>query len=242
MKKIACIVLLLSGMLTIAQVSEKELDQVSFVAMDDGQGGMLYGFSMNEKLIGPNYNIKGDGTKTYNYFSIEGLANGFQMFEVPTTGEMTLLEKKDNQSHGNAFKMVGSELAWAQTYKNDVLDKVVEVAFTSNSSNRVNCRGNCINGFGMLQTEGGQMILGYFNKSQPTTPVIHIFKSNSMYQGAMNKWDREGFGKYTYANDGSYYIGMWKKNKREGLGMWFNSDGSLKSKGYYKKDDLIKNM
>jgi len=242
MKKITSIVFLLSVLLGMAQVSEKDLDQVSFVAMDDGQGGMLYGFSYNGKLVGPNYNIKGDGSRTYNYFSVEGLANGFQMLEVPATGEMTLSEAKDNQSHGNAFKMVGTELAWAQTYKNNEIDKVVEVAFTSGGSNRENCRGNCINGFGLYQTSGGQMVIGYFRRSDPTTPVIHIFKSNSMYQGAMNKWEREGFGKYTYANDGSYYIGMWRKNKREGLGMWFNSDGSFKSKGYYKNDALIRNM
>lgn len=242
MKNLLIAFLMLSSFFCTAQVAEKDLDLVSFIAMEDGQGGFIYGFDLNGKLIGPNYNIKGDGTKTYNFFSIENLINGFQMVEIPATGVTLLTEAKDNQMHGNAFRMVGNELEWAQTYKNNEIDKVVEVAYTSGGSNRVNCRGNCINGFGLFQTDDGQLILGYFNKSQPTTPVIHIFKSNSMYQGAMNKWEREGFGKYTYANDGSYYIGMWRKNKREGLGIWFNSDGSLKSKGYYKNDALIKNM
>ncbi len=226
-----------------SQVSEKELDNVGFIQMDDGNGGMMYGFSLNDKLVGPNYNIKGDGMRTYNYFNTEGMSEGFQMIENPATGEMTLVEKENDKMNGNAFKMEGANLSWAQTYKDGVIHKVKEVAYTSGGSNREGCRGNCMDGFGLYQAGGGQIVIGYFHKWEPATPVIHIFSnSDSMYQGAMKKWEREGFGKYTYGNDKSYYIGMWKKNKREGLGIWFYEDGSIKSKGYYKKDELIKNM
>ncbi len=224
-----------------AQISEKDLDGIEFLQMDL-DGGTYYGFSKEGKLIGPGYNIKGNGMRTYFNFDLEGIAQGFAMVDAPSTGLIKLLVKKDNILHGNAFQMMGKNLEWAQTYKKGKIKKVTELAYTSKLSNRANCIGNCIDGFGMFQTSDEQLLFGYFESTQPTTPVIHIFKSGSMYQGAMKKWEREGFGKYTYSNDGSYYIGTWKKNKRHGLGIWFYKDGNIYKKGYFKKNELKINM
>ena len=232
----------LISILANAQFSEKQLDGVEFLEMDDGSGGIIYGFTKGENIIGPNFHIRQDGSRIYLYYDSEGITQGFGMGEVPSTGLMKLFVRKDNIMHGNAFQMTGNQLNWAQTYKNGEIKKVTEVEYTTKSSNRENCLGNCIDGFGMFQTSDEQLLFGYFEGTQPTTPVIHVFKSGSMYQGAMKKWEREGFGKYKYSNDGSYYIGMWKKNKRHGLGIWFNKDGSLKKKGYFKKDKLIISM
>ncbi|WP_456463040.1 hypothetical protein [Lutibacter sp.] len=232
----------LVSILATAQFTEKQLDGVEFLQMEDGSGGTIYGFTKGKIVIGPNFHIRGDGSRIYLYYDNEGITQGFGMAEVPSTGLMKLFEREDNIMHGKAFQMTGNQLNWAQIYKNGKIKKITEIAYTSKLSNRKNCIGNCIDGFGMFQTSDEQLLFGYFKGMQPITPVIHVFKSGSMYQGAMKKWEREGFGKYKYSSDGSYYIGMWKKNKRHGLGIWFNKDGSIYKKGYFKKDELKINM
>ena len=241
-KYIVVLMTILSVMAMNAQVSEKELEEVMFIQQNDGQGGTIYGFVKGDKMIGPNLHLRSDGMKIYAYFDIEGKAQDIQMLEEPNTGVLLLTEMKDNVMHGNAFKMTGKELNWAQTYKNGEIKKAMDMYYTTKSSNRENCIGDCLGGFGMYQTSDKQIVLGYFFKLQPTSPVVHIFDDGDMYLGGMKKWERQGLGKYTYSNDGSIYFGMWDGNKRSGLGIWFNKDGGIHSKGYFKKNELVKNM
>ncbi len=245
MKKFVVFLMTVLGTLVVnAQVSEKELDGIEFLQMDDTQGGIIYGFTKGDKMIGPNLHIRADGMRIYTYFDLEGLAQDVQMIEEPSTGMLLLAEMKDNVMHGNAFKMTGQEIDWAQTYKNGEIKKIMDVEYKSKSSNRENCLGNCLGGFGMFQTSDDQLLLGYFFKLQPTSPVVHTFDGgkSDMYLGGMRKWERQGLGKYIYSNEGNIYFGMWDKDKRTGLGIWFNKDGGVDSKGYFKKGELIKNM
>ncbi len=227
---------------SFGQVKEKDMDQLEFVTTTSEDGIKTDGFSLNGSLIGPTRSVYPDGMIVYTYYNEEGLGEGFQMGEIPYTGEQILQEMKDGKVHGNAFKLTGNQLDYAQSYKNGEINKVMEIPYTSKSSNRERCIGNCINGFGVFAAQDEQIVMGYFWAEQPQTPIIHTFKSGSMYKGAMNKWERDGFGKYQYANDGSYYVGMWKNNKREGLGIWYNKDGSIKKQGFFKKDELIKSL
>lgn len=223
------------------QISQKELDDVSFQKITDAQNGTIYGFSMDGKLIGPSMNIKPDGTTILTYYNKDGLGEGFQMMENPKTGMRLLAEIKDNQLNGNVFKMTGKQLDWAQTYKNGKAKKDKGQLFKSQKSNWVNCVGNCADGFGVSQPSKGNIAMGFHLQGLPIAPVIYIYGKDT-YMGDMRKGWRHYFGKYQYNNDGSFFIGMWEKGKRSGLGMWFEKDGSIREKGYYKKDELIKNM
>ena len=99
-------------------------------------------------------------------------------------------------------------------------------------------------GFGLKQTNRGSIIAGFWHSGIIDTPAIYIFEGGDTYMGQMKRksWRRDGFGKYHYKNDGSIYVGMWKKDKRHGLGIWFNNDGSIREKGVFEDDALIKNM
>ncbi|TNF43052.1 MAG: hypothetical protein EP311_04020 [Cytophagales bacterium] len=225
-----------------AQVSEKELQGVEFLQMDDGNGGTIYGFTLGDKMIGPSYHIYPDGKRFYTYFNLEGKAEQVQIMEIPYSGQLLLAEMVDGAMNGNAFQMVGKNLDWARVYKDGEPRKNADTEYLGKLSNRPNCVGNCIDAFGIYQTSGKQLAMGFFKKESPSTPVIHTFPAGDMYLGSMDGWEREGFGTYRFANDGSIYIGMWKKNMREGLGFWFNKDGALRKKGYFKKGEVIRNM
>ena len=235
---------LLAFFLSIAsfgQVKDKELDQVKFETKTSESGITMDGFSMNGQFIGPTRSVYPDGKLVYTYYNAEGLAEGFQLGEIPYTGEQVLQEMKDDKVHGNAFKITGNQLDYAQSYKNGKINKVMEVPYIAKTSNRDRCIGNCVNGFGLYAAQDEQFIMGYFWAEHPQTPVIHTFKGGEQYKGAMNKWEREGFGKFQW-NDGGYYVGMWKSNKRDGLGIWYNKDGSIRRQGFFKKDELIKSL
>lgn len=226
---------------TWAQVSEKDLDNVKFEKNSDQQNGTTYAFSMNDKLIGPSLSIKSDGSIILTYYNDEGLAEGFQMMENPKTGVRLLAEVKDNQLHGNAFKMTGNQLDWAQTYKNGKAKLDKGKLYKAQGSNWANCLGNCADGFGLAQPTNGNYALGFYLQGMPISPIIYNYGEDT-YMGDMRKGWRHYFGRYQFKNDGSYYIGMWKKGKRDGLGMWFEKDGSIREKGFYKNDKLVKNM
>ena len=222
MKTITSLLIAFITLISMAQVSEKDLDQVKFQKFVTEDGVTTHSFSMGEKLIGPSHSFYPDGMKSYTYFGDGGMAQGFQMVENPSTGVQVLQMMRDNLKHGNSFKLTGSQINYAQTYKNDEIYKVMEVPYTTKSSNRANCLGNCINGFGLFAAGGDQMVMGYFWAENPKSPIIHSFPGGSEYKGEMDKWNREGFGKYKWKS-GEYYVGMWKKNKRHGQNMGMNN-------------------
>ncbi|MEM1003261.1 MAG: hypothetical protein AAGH46_11495, partial [Bacteroidota bacterium] len=234
---------LLVVQVSTAQITEKDLEGVEFLEMQDEKGGTIYGFSKGNTMIGANMHQHANGMVIYTYFNLEGLAEGTQFGDIPSTGKKIMMEMKDNVQHGNTFKMTGSNVDYAKVFKKGKEKKVMHDPYKSKLSNRERCIGNCIGGFGLYQTSSGkQTIIGFFDSTKPESPVIHVFESGSMYEGDMKNWDRQGFGKYTWASDGSYYVGSWKKGKRHGLGIWFNKDGSIRKKGFFKKDELIINM
>jgi len=233
--------LFFSTIISIAQVSFKEAENINFENITFDDGSTTHAFSLNGKLIGPSHSQKADGMLTYTYYNEEGKAEGFQMAVNPSSGIQVLQTMKDNLKHGNAFKMIGNELAWADLYKKDELKKAKDVLYKMKESNKAKCLGNCINGFGLRAGNEEQMLMGFFWGEVAEGPMIHTFKSGDMYRGAMKGWEREGFGVYKWAS-GGYYIGYWKKSKRHGLGIWYNNDGTIKQKGYYKKDKLVKEL
>ncbi len=243
MKTIVHFLLMIMVVGTIhAQVSEKDIESVQFLQFTD-QGNTTYGFSQGDILIGPSISIKADGNIIYTNYE-GGMGNGIQMLENGKTGVMILQELKDNLQHGNGFKMVGTNVEYAYVYKKGKVKKIMHQEYKQKVNNiSPRCVGNCMGGFGLKQTsDGSQTVIGFFDSGDPENPVIHVFDDGDMYTGGMKKWKRNGFGKYKYANDNSYYVGIWKNNKRHGLGIWFNSDGTIRKKGFFKKDELVKNM
>ena len=227
--------------ISFGQVKEKDLDQLKFTQITSENGTETDGFSMNGQMIGPTFSVSPDGMRFYVYYNEKGLGEGFQLGEIPYTGEQILQEMKDGKVHGNAFKLTGNQLDYAQSYKNGKINKVMEMPYVSKSSNRERCIGNCVNGFGLYQTSKGILIMGYFWVEHPQTPVLYTFDNGDQYKGSMKKWDRDGFGIYKWG-DGGYYVGMWKNNEREGLGIWYNKDGSVRKQGFFKKNKLIKSL
>ena len=225
-----------------AQIKKKDLDEVTYMETDDGEGGVVIGFSKNGKPVGPGYHIHANGMRVYHYFDEDGVAQGVQMV-TNKNGMMLLTQMRDGKMHGNAFKMKGDQLEWARTYKKGKIKKDESQDYKIKLKKMPNCIGNCMGGFGMKKPSEDHIVLGFFHSGGLHSPVIYFY-SNGRYMGEMKKktYKRHGFGTYKFSTDNGIYIGMWKKNKRHGLGIWFNADGTIYKKGYFKKDKLIKNM
>ena len=58
---------------------------------------------------------------------------------------------------------------------------------------------------------------------------------NDIYEGEFKNDLREGYGKYIY-KDGSYYIGEWKKNLKNGKGILYYNNNKKKYEGNFKDD------
>ena len=81
------------------------------------------------------------------------------------------------------------------------------------------------------------------------TPIINSLKNNleygkiqfqnDLYEGFIRNKKCEGYGKYTYEN-GNYYIGEFKEGKKDGNGIEFYKNNTIKYEGYYEKDKCEK--
>jgi len=224
-----------------AQIKKRDLDQVNYVETDDGKGGTIIGFSMNGKLVGPNYHVKANGMRIYSYFSEDGKAQRVQIL-MDDKGMMLLTQMRDNNMHGNAFKMTGDQLNWAREYKRGKTWVDVSRDYKNKLRKMPNCIGNCMGGFGLEKTSKTNFVIGFFHSSGLHSPVVYFYDKDR-YMGEMKKktFKRHGFGTYKFSSGNSLYIGMWKKNKRHGLGIWFNEDGTIYQKGYFKNDKLVIN-
>jgi hypothetical protein len=76
--------------------------------------------------------------------------------------------------------------------------------------------GDCVNGFGRMQYENGDLYEGQFFNSQ-----------------------RIGMGKYIWATDKSSYEGSWLSDTMSGFGTYFNSQGIQEKEAYLMKGNMI---
>lgn len=241
MRYVILLIACLSMQINQAQIKKKDLDEVNYVETDDGEGGVIYGFSMNGKLVGPNYHIKSNGMRIYTYFDDEGVAQGVQIL-TDNSGMMLLAQMRDGKMHGNAFKMTGDQLNWAREYKKGEIKSDESQDYKNKLRKMANCIGNCMGGFGMKSTSEKNFVIGFFHSGGLDAPAVYFYDKDR-YMGEMKKktYMRDGFGTYKFSSGNSLYMGMWKKNERHGLGIWFNEDGSIYKKGYFKNDKLIVN-
>jgi len=242
MRYVILLIACLSLQMSQAQIKEKDLDQVNYVETDDGEGGVIYGFSMNGKPVGPGYHVKANGMRISSYLGEDALAQRVQIL-ITKDGVMLLAQMRDNKMHGNAFKMIGDQLDWARNYKKNKVYIDESQDYKNKLRKMPNCIGDCMGGFGLKSTSEKNTVIGFFHSGGLHSPVIYFYDKDR-YMGEMKKksYKRHGFGTYKFSSGNSLYVGMWKKNKRHGLGIWFNEDGSIYKKGYFKNDKLIKNM
>ena len=66
------------------------------------------------------------------------------------------------------------------------------------------------------------------------------YKNGSEYSGKTDeKGNRHGRGKLTLAN-GEKYVGEWKNDKKDGQGVYYNDDGSILKRGFWRDDIFLK--
>lgn len=88
-----------------------------------------------------------------------------------------------------------SNIAAQQNFKTDIS--------TIPDSTETGClSGDCVDGFGKIQYDDGDVYEGYFVNSY-----------------------RQGFGKYWYI-EGDYYEGLWESGSRQGLGYYIWPSGN----------------
>ena len=66
------------------------------------------------------------------------------------------------------------------------------------------------------------------------------YKDGSEYSGKVDdKGNRHDKGKLTLAN-GEKYVGEWKNDKKDGQGVYCNTDGSILKRGFWRDDIFLK--
>ena len=65
--------------------------------------------------------------------------------------------------------------------------------------------------------------------------IEYYSNGNIMFEGYFINGKFEGNGKYIF-KDGSYYIGQWKNNLRNGKGIYYHSNGNIIYEGDYVND------
>ena len=66
------------------------------------------------------------------------------------------------------------------------------------------------------------------------------YKDGSEYSGKVDdKGNRHDKGKLTLAN-GEKYVGEWKNDKKDGQGVYYNADGSILKRGFWRDDIFLK--
>jgi hypothetical protein len=59
-------------------------------------------------------------------------------------------------------------------------------------------------------------------------------ENDYIFEGLIYRNSAEGYGRYI-KNDGSYYLGSYKDNKRDGYGTLYNPDGEIVFQGIWVK-------
>jgi hypothetical protein len=231
---------LCSTQVVISQVSKKLLENITFAELPLNTGGTAYSFRMDGRSIGPYMAING-AEQLYVYYDEEQQEQGFLLVVNSDENAVTYATMKDGIQHGNAWKTVNGELAWAQTYKKGEIHKVKEVDYMQKVNKKPGCIGDCDDGFGLYFFSKESYSMGYWKGGNSDNPMYRDRGNGNAFRGELKKGLRHGFGVYYY-KDGGKYIGYWNKGDREGLGFMVNSANQVTKKGFWKNDEIIKNM
>jgi hypothetical protein len=96
----------------------------------------------------------------------------------------------------------------------------------------INCKGDCVNGYGELNQRYDGMCGGYIYKGQFKNGLMDGWGNISYHEGGdyighFRENKMSGQGTYTWFNGTKYkYVGGWKDGMKHGQGEMFYADGS----------------
>ena len=219
------------------KLSKKELRELSFKEEIGAKGAHTFGFYLDGKPIGPYLGIK-DSEMVYLDYNKDQKSEGFTLYVNRETGENILATAKKGKKEGPFFSIKAGEVQYAREAdkKGNVTD--IDLYYQQNLSNKSGCRGNCVDGFGLIKYDEGNYAFSYFAYGNKFWTTYHIFPSGNVYRGSTVLDYREGMGVFTYDN-GTEYIGHFKKGYLNGLGFVRDKTGKVIEKGIYKGGELI---
>lgn len=91
--------------------------------------------------------------------------------------------------------------------------------------------GNCKDGFGKKKYQGA-IYHGYFDNYKMDSIGQLFYDDGRKYLGELNQDTFGGFGFFQWKN-GANYIGYWKNNKQNGLGIEKNTSGTITNAGIW---------
>ena len=65
-----------------------------------------------------------------------------------------------------------------------------------------------------------------------------IYPNGNIYEGGLKDGKYHGQGTYTLA-DGWQYVGQWRDDRRNGQGVFYNANGSIRQQGIWRNGEFV---
>jgi len=200
-------------------------------------GTIAYSFFENGKEAHFIILKKSDTTVTYQI--VNGIKHGLEVKYHPKGGfelnQYTNGIYNGYTFRGNFKKLTAEVLIFENGNKKGIYHLDYENGKTS-SKGYAACRGNCKNGLGLRRVDD-TYYFGIFDKKKPSPIGIDQWvNSSEIYLGASHDFKRGPFGMYRF-EDGTVFIGGYKKSKYDGVGVWISNEGVLHA-SVYKNDNI----
>lgn len=197
--------------------------------------GNYEGFFVNGKREGFGLYSWTDGGQYVGLWAndvMEGLGR-YQKAAIIIFGEF-----KNNQLHGRGYKVANGK-ATIGIYENDVIKE--EYTYVATGKTTGCTGGDCESKFGKVLLANGEWFEGFFRSGKMFFGDYHLANGDS-YQGMFDSDGTfSGMGRMI-KKDGSFYGGMFSKNKLNGKSYFKNPAGTAVLVGEWQQGTFIKPM
>ncbi len=202
-------------------------------------GGTLEGFFSSGKLHGyAMHNFPNGDSYTGNY--VYGNKSGFGIYKWQASGSQYYGEWYNNTMSGYGYVVKNNETIQAGIYDNGKLTTDLLQDYKNKKVTGNNCMGDCINGYGSIKYDGGDVYTGFFQNGYRSKIGSYIWKAtNNFHTGQYNtQGHRVGTG--MYVDKTHVYFGEMINGELTGKGVKTTIATEQTIYGEFEKGTLVK--
>lgn len=208
----------------------------------DGYGNLQL---INETLTGYFVNGKANGfviaahTNGDSYMGnyVNGLRDGYGIYSWKNSESKYYGQWKSGLQHGYGYVQKAPEITQAGYYEKGKLVTDMLTQSFKNGSYVGRCKGDCENGFGQFDFDGGSWYFGFFKNGSMHHMGAYKWSNRDIYLGEYRHDKRSGNG-IIYKNTGVIFAGNYLNDVRNGWGVQIEKGGKESIIGYWKDDQV----